>query len=379
MLLITTPPTCMNEKPAFLYNDLTPYDQIVFANAFKTALKILGKDSCWCMKKLKHSAFQGFNTSKNKLFYKGRDARPLILCLTGRNPKDQNTIIVRKCFCNSNYCLNPAHYYYGTRQDVAYEKASISKKFIDKELISKLRLEKDKGISSRKLSKTYKLPYHSVRRICNYETFDDVQNSKDKYNESKIWTNLSKICEILTSSYTDEAKKYNLNFHVTEKLECPWHNQGSNKHIGNFGMMGECLDCMSEIKKGKCTLDVREFDFRWYWQVKRFWEQVDVKGDNECWVWKGAKRKNNTESTAYFPSPFHSGKTQSAPRVAFWLSRGYTGKYRIFNNKSCEPFCCNPMHLNIKDSKLTCNPTKIKCKKLSHDNIFEYYKNKQKK
>ena len=58
----------MQTENPFLYNLLTPYDQIKFVNAFKTALKILGKEKCWCMKKIKHSAFEGFNTSKkNKL------------------------------------------------------------------------------------------------------------------------------------------------------------------------------------------------------------------------------------------------------------------------------------------------------------------------
>ena len=93
---------------------------------------------------------------------------------------------------------------------------------------------------------------------------------------------------------------------------------------------------------------------------------------------KEQQEKNNSESTAYFPSPFHSGKTQSAPRVAFWLSRGYTGKYRIFSKPSCESFCCNPKHLTIKELKDFEEPKKITSIKLSHDNIFEYYKNRQK-
>ena len=141
----------MTKQDRFLYSNLTPYDQIVFANAFATGLKLLGKDQCWCMKKIKHSSFEGFNTSKEtKLFYKGQDARPLILSLTGRDSDGINTVIVRKSCCKSNYCLNPSHYYWGTRQDVAYEKASISKKFIDRTLITKLRLENQKGTSSRK-------------------------------------------------------------------------------------------------------------------------------------------------------------------------------------------------------------------------------------
>ena len=61
ILKITIPPTCMQTENPFLYNLLTPYDQIKFVNAFKTGLKILGKEKCWCMKKIKHSAFEGFN------------------------------------------------------------------------------------------------------------------------------------------------------------------------------------------------------------------------------------------------------------------------------------------------------------------------------
>ncbi|BCV00822.1 MAG: hypothetical protein CM15mV37_0670 [uncultured marine virus] len=56
----------MQTENPFLYNLLTPYDQIKFVNAFKTGLKILGKEKCWCMKKIKHSAFEGFNTSKKE-------------------------------------------------------------------------------------------------------------------------------------------------------------------------------------------------------------------------------------------------------------------------------------------------------------------------
>ena len=136
----------MQTENPFLYNLLTPYDQIKFVNAFKTGLKILGKEKCWCMKKIKHSAFEGFNTSKkNKLQYQGKDARELLLYLTGREPTPEKSIIVRKGYCQSPYCLNPSHYYWGTRKDVAYENASINENSIDTFLISKLRKESQKG------------------------------------------------------------------------------------------------------------------------------------------------------------------------------------------------------------------------------------------
>ena len=271
----------MQTENPFLYNLLTPYDQIKFVNAFKTGLKILGKEKCWCMKKIKHSAFEGFNTSKkNKLQYQGRDARELLLHLTGREPTPEKSIIVRKGYCQSPYCLNPAHYYWGTRKDVAYENASINENSIDTFLISKLRKESQRGVSSRKLSMTYRLPYHSVRRICSYETYEDAENRNNDYNEKEIWNNLSEICEKISLSFPEESKKYKLNFLVNQQLECPWHIKDTKTHIGNFGIMGECLDCMKQIKNGRCIVDVREFDFRWYWQVKRFWEQVDVKDED---------------------------------------------------------------------------------------------------
>ena len=93
---------------------------------------------------------------------------------------------------------------------------------------------------------------------------------------------------------------------------------------------------------------------------------------------KGATRKNGTESTAYFPSPFHSGKTQSAPRIAFWLIRGYTGKYRIFNKPTCTPFCCNPKHLMLKGVRDIPKCKSIKDIKLHHENILQYHRERNK-
>jgi hypothetical protein len=365
----------MDKENAFLYQDLTPYDQVIFAKAIQISLQLMGKENCWCLKRNNHAIFQGFTTNKaNRLFYKGRDARPLLLSIAGCNSPSAESVIVRKSICTSKYCLNPSHYYWGTRSDVAYENAQRRNNGVNTSLITKLRQEKELGTSSLKLSKTYRIPYHIVRRICNYETYEEINNED---NSQEIWKNIDLTCQYLTTNYNTEAKKFNLNYHVTNELECPWHQKGSPKHKGNFGAMGECLDCMEEIKKGRCEIDVTNFDFRWYWQVKRFWEQVDIGEKDECWVWQGATRKNNTESTAYFPSPFHSAKTQSAARIAFWLSRGYTGKYRIFNKKTCKTFCCNPTHLTIKELKNNEHPNEIERIRLNHGNIFEHYKKRQ--
>ena len=155
------------------------------------------------------------------------------------------------------------------------------------------------------------------------------------------------------------------------KTTCPWHKEGSVGHIGNFGRMHECLDCVEEIKAGKCELNVKNFKLKDYWIVKAFWEKVDIKGPNDCWLWRGATRKNETETIAYFPSPFHSTKSQSAARVAFWVTRGYTGKLRIAHREGCPALCCNPSHLKVFGIKPEPPNTKITTIDLSYGNIFQ--------
>ena len=161
--------------------------------------------------------------------------------MTGRNYSEENPIIVKRSECKSQYCLNPAHYYWGTRKDVAYENAKTSEKSIDIDLITKLRTESNSGVSSRKLSKHYRLPYHSVRRICSGETYENAEDKEDQYNEEKIWSNLSDVCINLMRAHPNEAKNFRGVVTETQHYECPWHIQGTNKHKGNFGLMGECL------------------------------------------------------------------------------------------------------------------------------------------
>ena len=153
---------------------------------------------------------------------------------------------------------------------------------------------------------------------------------------------------------------------------CPWHKRNHPGHKGNFGLMSQCLDCMEEIEKGRCTIDVKNFDFDTYWQVKKFWDKVDIKGQDECWNWLGATKKKETETQAYFPAPFFSGKTQSAARVAFWTSRGFTGKMRTFHQPGCSILCCNPRHLRLREVESVPVPAEISTINLSYGDIFEH-------
>lgn len=367
----TLPPTVSIHQ---IFRDLclTQDDEVVFANVLLLGLNLYGRESCWPMAELNHAAFEGFSrANKHSLVYSGVDARPLLLAMSGRFA-DDGEVAMRLPSCDFPHCLNPMHYKWGTRSEVMLTSQKMKKSNLSVEVINKLRMGRQEGKALIDLAFKYQLSYSTVQKICSGKVYTDLNQSKAQLPDEQLWTITENICKMITDRYAQEQRQFRVDLEVSNLLECPWHRKGSTSHKGNFGLMGECLDCMEKIKNGRCTVDVTQFDMRWYWQVRRFWEQVDIGGEDDCWVWTGATRKNNTESIAYFPSPFHSGKTQSASRVAFWLSRGYTGKYRIFSKKECEPFCCNPKHLTIRELKNFPEPSEISEIKITHENIFEH-------
>jgi hypothetical protein len=183
--------------------------------------------------------------------------------------------------------------------------------------------------------------------------------------------NLSDNLDEVLSSKDSYRKQLEELQQKTQNKYCLWHRRNFDGHVNNFGLMYECKDCMKAVENGRCTIDVTNFDLDVYWNVRNFWLKVDIKEPDQCWRWLGATRRNEQESIAYMPSPFHSAKTQSAPRVAFWLSRGYTGKYRIMHQEGCGPLCCNPLHLRIKEVESGTNPNAVATINLNYGNIFQ--------
>ena len=70
---------------------------------------------------------------------------------------------------------------------------------------------------------------------------------------------------------------------------------------------------------------------------ERFWEKVDMRGEDECWPWKAAVDKDGYGRITL------EYRSEQAPRLAFFLDHGY---WPNVCRHSCDnPPCCNPKHL----------------------------------
>lgn len=188
---------------------------------------------------------------------------------------------------------------------------------------------------------------------------------------------ISKHCESIIQACDPngtldiEKRMANYQQEIDSKI-CLWHKESHpNKHT-HFEHMRACVHCMEQIHSGYCSIDVRNFDVDMIYYFQSFWNKVKIGKPNECWPWQGGRRHKKQETVAYMPSPFHSARTQSAARVAFWLSRGYTGKLRITHKEGCNTDCCNPLHLKIKGVELLNQPKEIELINFNLGNIHDH-------
>lgn len=153
---------------------LFPADVLHFLNILRKFCKSHGQEKCWCLKKAKdRELVSSISTSQNQRpRYKGVDARELLLALMDQSPTETKSIIVRHSSCQSTYCINPLHYFYGTRQDAMWQHTLRKGSEVSPQVVQSLRDEHSLTRRSyASLAREYKLPYHTVRRICTHEYF----------------------------------------------------------------------------------------------------------------------------------------------------------------------------------------------------------------
>ena len=78
-------------------------------------------------------------------------------------------------------------------------------------------------------------------------------------------------------------------------------------------------------------------------ETTRFWDNVQVGTEDECWPWLGTVHGGSKWGV------FRVGKKwMKAHRVAYIATNGEIGD--AFLSKSCsDPLCCNPLHMRLRD------------------------------
>jgi hypothetical protein len=153
---------------------LGPQDLISFVETLNKFQNTFGSKPCWCLKSAVKSQVPGFKTSHPRYpVFKKVSARALALAIVDQYEDETNSILVRRHQCRSTHCINPNHFYWGTKKDVCFERGWKKKSQVTPELVNELRNKyENEKVSFVSLAKTYKLPYHTVRNICRYVVYE---------------------------------------------------------------------------------------------------------------------------------------------------------------------------------------------------------------
>jgi hypothetical protein len=79
--------------------------------------------------------------------------------------------------------------------------------------------------------------------------------------------------------------------------------------------------------------------------LRDIWRQIDIKGENECWIWTGGRAKNRRSDEESYGKVRLGSKLQGVHRL-IWISINGQIPQTICVRHTCDnPPCCNPRHL----------------------------------
>lgn len=80
-------------------------------------------------------------------------------------------------------------------------------------------------------------------------------------------------------------------------------------------------------------------------ELERFWKNVSIKGEKECWLWQGAKNKGG------YGTLWLHGKSHYAHRVAYGPAGYVVTNPKVLVIHSCDHRdCVNPKHLELSSA-----------------------------
>lgn len=97
-------------------------------------------------------------------------------------------------------------------------------------------------------------------------------------------------------------------------------------------------------------------------RVESFWKKVDVKKDDECWLWKGAI---NADGYGTYNQNGANSKTLLCHRISYQLSFGELADTHFVRHSCSNRHCVNPAHLLVSQKRNPQSSTKLDSEKVA--------------